>query len=89
MMSNKYVKTGLIITILIIIYIIAGPETMSAGAVLGVLGSNVSKRRKHQKERELINKEREIRESKNRETQRDQARLIAEKEAQTWLDSDF
>ena len=76
-------------TLIIIIYLIAGPETAGAGAVLGAMGASVQERRKRQREREQAHEAREIQEDQERETERDQARATAKKEARAWLDSDF
>ena len=83
-------KQVLLITItLITLYLIAGPETAGAGAVLGAMGASVQERRKRQREREQAHEARETQEDQARETERDQARVIAEKRTETWLDSDF
>ena len=75
--------------LIIIIYLIAGPETAGAGAVLGAMGASVQERRKRQREREQAHEAREVQEDQERETERDQARATAEERAETWLDSDF
>ena len=81
-------SVGLLIA-LIALYLIAGPETAGAGAVLGAMGASVQERRKRQREREQAHEAREVQEDQARETERDQARATAEKRAKTWLDSDF
>ena len=75
--------------LIIIIYLIAGPETAGAGAVLGAMGASVQERRKRQRERAQAHEVREVQEDQKRETEIDQARATAEKEARAWLDSDF
>lgn len=80
---------GAVIIALITLYLIAGPETAGAGAVLGAMGASVQERRKRQREREQAHEAREVQEDQERETEIDQARKIAEKRAETWLDSDF
>jgi len=87
-MNNNQKILGLIVA-LIILYLIAGPETAGAGAVLGAMGASVQERRKRQREREQVHEAREVQEDQERETERDQARATAEKRAETWLDSDF
>mgnify|MGYP003112408789 CR=1 FL=1 len=84
-MNKLFIVTALII----IIYLIAGPETAGAGAVLGAMGASVQERRKRQREREQVHEAREVQEDQKRETEIDQARATAEKRVETWLDSDF
>jgi len=83
--NNLWILSALII----IIYLIAGPETAGAGAVIGAMGASVQERRKRQREREQAHEAREIQEDQERETEIDQARATAKKEARAWLDSDF
>lgn len=87
-MRNKTLIMSLVIG-LIIIYLIAGPETAGVGAVLGAMSASVQERRKRQREREQAQKARKVQENQAREAEIDQARATAEKGAETWLDSDF
>ena len=88
-MSNNQKILGILIALIITLYLIAGPETAGAGAVLGAMGASVQERRKRQREREQAHEAREVQEDQERETEIDQARATAEKRAEIWLDSDF
>ena len=80
---------SLAVVAIILIYLIAGPETAGAGAVIGAMGASVQERRKRQREREQAHEAREVQEDQARETEIDQARATAEERTETWLDSDF
>ena len=83
-------KAGLTVIIVVLaLYLIAGPETAGAGAVVGAMGARVQARRKRQAEREQRVRQREKEATRERGAVRDQARVSAEREAETWLDSDF
>ena len=87
-MRNKTFVMTFVVGVLIL-YLIAGPETAGAGAVVGAMGARVQVRRKRQAEREQRVRQQEKEATRERETLRDQAKVSAEREAETRLNSDF